>query len=73
MAGTLRQAAMPCREVLAYLRHEQRVPVTDRFDVNTIPNVDVAEYEEVMSAVQSAGYKLTAGVHVGFLTEPERQ
>jgi hypothetical protein len=70
LRGSVSAQAMPSGEVVPYLVDEVKLPKGALFDIVTIPNVNVAEYEQVMAALKAAGYKRVPGIHVGFLTEP---
>jgi hypothetical protein len=63
---------LPCTDVVRFLSNVPGITRASRFVVKTIPNVDEAEYDSVMAALKAAGYHLTPGVHVGFLTEPKQ-
>lgn len=63
--------SMPCIEVASYITRTLQLPKDSRFDYNTLPDVNVAEFDQVISELTAAGYRLTPGVHVGFLTEPK--
>ena len=63
--------SMPCIDVVSYVTRTLELPNGSRFDYNTIPDVNVTEFDLVMSHLKSAGYELTPGAHVGFLTEPK--
>jgi hypothetical protein len=62
---------MPCTEVASYLTKTLKLPRGALFDYKTIPDVNLPEFDGVMSELKAAGYQLTPGVHVGFLTEPK--
>ena len=62
---------MVCEKVAPYLVNTLKLPAGSLFDIKTIPDVNVSEHDQVMSALKAAGYKLAPGVHVGFLTEPK--
>ena len=62
---------LPCTQVVSYLVNDLKLPKGALFDVKTIPDVNVSEYESVMAALKTAGYNLTPGIYVGFLTEPK--
>jgi hypothetical protein len=70
VTGDPRPHLMPCRDVVSYLRQTRKLLSGAYVDEQTIPDVDVAEFEQVTSALEAAGYRLPPGVHVGFLTEP---
>jgi hypothetical protein len=63
--------AMPCRQVVEYVVHELKLSTDAPFDVATIPDVDTAEFDRTMAALKDAGFRMTPGVHVNFLTEPK--
>lgn len=63
--------SMPCLQVPAYVANTLKLPRGSLFDLVTIPDVNVAEYDHVMSELKAEGYGLTRGVHVDFLTEPK--
>ncbi len=63
---------LPCSQVLNFLSAAPGITNASHFEVITIPDVNVSEYDAVMTALKASGYCLTPGVHVGFLTEPKR-
>ena len=63
--------SMPCVEVPSYLTKTLKLPRGSSLDYKTIPDVNVPEFDQVTSELKAAGYQLTPGVHVGFLTEPK--
>jgi hypothetical protein len=63
---------MPCRQVVDYVVHELKLSTDAPFDVATIPDVDTAEFDRTMAALKDAGFRMTSGVHLNFLTEPKR-
>ena len=63
--------AMPCRQVVDYLVHELKLSTNAAFDITTIPDVDTGEFDRTMAALKDAGFRMTSGVHVNFLTEPK--
>jgi hypothetical protein len=67
-----RVETLPCSEVVSFLSEAPGITTASRFEVKTIPHVNVADYDAVMAALKASGYRLTPGVHVGFLTEPKR-
>lgn len=69
--GGAKKQSMPCLEVPAYLTKTLKLPRGALFDYETIPDVNVLEFEHVMSDLKAAGFRLTSGVHVSFLTEPK--
>jgi hypothetical protein len=69
--GDANSKSMPCIEVTSYLVKTLKLPRGSLFDYKTIPDVNVAEFDLVMSELKAAGYKLTPGTHAGFLTEPK--
>jgi len=62
---------MPCVEVPSYLAKALQLPRGSSFDYKTIPDVNVAELDRVMSELKAEGYQLTQGIHISFLTEPK--
>ena len=70
-AGDANKRWMPCLQVPSYLMNTLKIPPGSLFDYKTIPDVNVAEFERVMAELKAAGYQLTPGTHVGFLTEPK--
>ena len=62
---------LPLSKVVGFLRTVPSISGASRFEVITIPDVDVAEYDAVLAGLKAAGYRMTPGVHVGFLTEPK--
>jgi hypothetical protein len=62
---------MPCLEVPSYLAKALQLPRGSSFDYKTIPDVNVADFDRVMSELKAEGYQLTPGIHVSFLTEPK--
>jgi hypothetical protein len=70
--GGVPAKTMPCPEVALYLNKTLRMPRGSVLDIKTIPNVDVSQYDQTMAAMSAAGYQLSPGIHVGFLTEPKR-
>ncbi|MEJ0040235.1 MAG: hypothetical protein WDO68_30105 [Gammaproteobacteria bacterium] len=61
-----------CRaEVVDYVVHTLKLSTDEAFDVDTIPDVDTGEFDRTMAALKTAGFRVTPGVHVGFLTEPK--
>lgn len=69
--GSATTQSMPCLQVPAYVAKTLKLPRGSLFDLVTIPDVNVAEYSQVMSELKAEGYGLTPGVHVDFLTEPK--
>lgn len=59
-------------DVVGYLVNDLKLPTGTLFDITTVPDVKIREYEYVLAALKAAGYRLTPGIHVGFLTEPKR-
>lgn len=51
--------------------HTLKLSTDEAFDVDTIPDVDTGEFDRTMAALKTAGFRVTPGVHVGFLTEPK--
>ena len=70
VAGDSVPQSMPCLQVVSYLAQQRKLPRGACVDWQTIPDVDVAEFDLVMSALREAGYQQSSGIHVGFLTEP---
>lgn len=70
-SGDASKQSMPCLEVPSYLVKTLKLPRGSFFDYETIPNVNVADFEHVISDLKAVGYRLTPGVHVNFLTEPK--
>lgn len=69
--GNAIKQSMPCREVPAYVAKKLKLPRGSLFELETIPDVNAAEFDQVMSDLKSAGYQPTPGIHVEFLTEPK--
>ncbi len=67
-----RVETLPYSKVLSFLGDAPGITRASRFEVITIPDVNEADYDAVMAALKASGYRLTPGVHVGFLTEPKR-
>jgi hypothetical protein len=65
------EQSVPCLELAAHLRQVPEITATSYFEAKTIPDIDVAQYDAVMATLAKAGYKLTPGPHVNFLTEPK--
>ena len=70
-AGQTQAHSVPCLDVVFYLTHTVELPKGSQFDYETIPYVNVAEFERVMSDLHLAGYRPWLRIHVGFLTEPD--
>ena len=68
--GDANSQSMPCIEVTSYLVNTLQLPRGSLFDYKTIPDVNVAQFEQVMSELKAGGYQLTPGARAGFLTEP---
>ena len=64
---------MPCSQVVGHLTTTLGLQRGALFDVKTIPDVDVREYERVMHGLEQAGFRMTPGIHVGFLTAPKHR
>lgn len=62
---------MPCLQVPSYLANTLKMPRGSSFDFETVPDVNVAQFDRVLSELEAEGYQLTRGVHVDFLTEPK--
>jgi hypothetical protein len=65
--GDANNQSMPCLEVPSYLTKTLKLR---RGSWKTIPDVNVVEFDQLMSELKAAGYRLTPGIHVDFLTEP---
>jgi integrase-like protein len=63
--------SMPCVDITTYLTKTLKLRSGSSFDYKTIPDVDVDEFERVISGLKAAGYQLAPGAHVGLLTEPK--
>lgn len=69
--GDKNKQSMPCLQVPAYLAKTLKMPRGSFFEFETIPDVNPAEFDRVMSELNAEGYRLTPGMHVNFITEPK--
>jgi hypothetical protein len=71
LSGTGKENALPCSKVVGFLREAPGISTASRFEVKLVPDVNEADHDAVMVSLAAAGYRLTPGPHVGFLTEPK--
>ena len=62
---------IPCDQVVSYVANDLKLPAGALFEIATIPDVRERDFDHVMAALSAAGYKLTPGPHIGFLTAPK--
>lgn len=60
---------MPCREVVSYLRDSPRITAKSSVSLVIISDVNVAEYDEVVAALEREGYGHGGITKIGFMTE----
>ena len=53
--------AVQCKEAVAFVRDELRVPRGSIYDIRTVANVDNAEIASVRDALNDAGYRFIGG------------
>jgi hypothetical protein len=56
-------SAIPCDEVVSFVRDELRVPSGSIYDIRAIPTVDKAEMARVEASLQGGGYRFIGGPH----------
>lgn len=54
-------SAVPCAELIPFLRDELRVPNGAIYDIRTIPTFDAAEMSKTAASLESAGYRFIGG------------
>jgi hypothetical protein len=65
-------SAIPCRDVVPFLRDELRLQSGSIYDIRTVPNVDEAELAGLGTNLKSAGYRFIGGRSDPFLTESRK-
>jgi hypothetical protein len=63
-------SAIPCAELVPFLRDELRLPGGAIFDIRTIPTFDAAEMAKAAAGLEGAGYRFIGGRPDMFTTEP---
>jgi hypothetical protein len=54
-------SAIPCAEIVPFLRDELRLPSGAIYDVRTIPTFDAAEMTKTAASLEGAGYRFIGG------------
>lgn len=57
-----------CAGLVAYLTNVLRLPKGSMFDVTPLPGVEASDIEQVVDALEAAGYRVPK---VGFITKPD--
>jgi hypothetical protein len=63
-------SAVPCADLVAFLRDELRLPNGAIYDVRTVPTFDAAEMTKTAAALKDAGYRFIGGRRDMFSAEP---
>ena len=63
-------SAIPCADLIPFLRDELKVPSGAIFDVRTIPTFDAAEMAKTTASLKDAGYRFIGGRRDMFSAEP---
>jgi hypothetical protein len=54
-------SAIPCAELIPFLRDELRLPGGAIYDIRTIPTFDAAEMAKTAASLEGAGYRFIGG------------
>ena len=65
-------SAVPCGEVVSFIRDELRVASGGIYDVHTIPEVDEAELDRVVGNLRDAGYRFIGGRELNALAGSQK-
>ena len=63
-------SAIPCAELIPFLRDELRLPSGAIYDIRTIPTFDAAEMTKTAASLEGAGYRFIGGRRDMFARSP---
>ncbi len=63
-------SAIPCAELIPFLRDELRLPSGAIYDIRTIPTFDAAEMTKTAASLKDAGYRFIGGRRDMFTPSP---
>jgi hypothetical protein len=63
-------SAVPCAELIPFLRDELRVPSGAIYDIRTIPPFDAAEMSKTAATLEGSGYRFIGGRRDMFAPSP---
>ena len=63
-------SAIPCAELVPFLRDELRLPSGAIYDIRTIPTFDAAEMTKTAAGLKDAGYRFIGGRRDMFTPSP---